>query len=56
MTPVQNASEYRGQDILAIMAGWKASPCSLEAEAAEMGDMAERDAAARVAFARRNAK
>lgn len=38
---------------LSIMAGWTPGYRSLEAEAAEMADMAERDTAARVTFQRR---
>jgi hypothetical protein len=38
---------------LSTVAGWPSSYRSLEAEAAEMADMAERDNAARVAFQRR---
>jgi hypothetical protein len=53
---IENTKNYRGQDILAIMAGWKASHRSLEVEAAEIGDMQERDSAARVIFQRRGAK
>lgn len=42
-----------GATALSIMAGWTPGYRSLEAEAAEMADMAERDTAARVAFQRR---
>lgn len=56
MRLVENSQIYHGADDLAIMAGWKASHRSLEAEAAEVGDMAERDHAARTIFARSAAK
>lgn len=50
---------YNGAQQLAILAGWQPLPRpahrALEAEALEMQDLAERDHAARVAFARRAA-
>jgi len=53
----ENTPSYRGQDRLSIMAGWQPQHRSLEAEAAELvGDMAERDTAARVTFQRRAAQ
>jgi hypothetical protein len=42
-----------GAMALSMMAGWTPAHRSLEAEAAEMTDLAERDTAARVAFQRR---
>lgn len=56
MRTTENTNSYHGADALSIMAGWKSSHRSLEAEAAEVGDMAERDHAARTIFARRGAK
>lgn len=41
---------------LAVMAGWSPQHRSLEAEAAELSDISERDTAARATFARRAAK
>ena len=38
---------------LSMLAGWTSAHRSLEAEAAELADLAERDNAARVAFQRR---
>jgi hypothetical protein len=56
----QNNSFYTsGQLALAILAGWTSTPpChrSLEALAAELEDLTERDAAARVTYARRAAQ
>ena len=56
MRTIVNTPEYRGQDILSILAGWQPQHRSLEAEAAELGDMAERDTAARITFQRRVAQ
>ena len=42
-----------GKLALSMLAGWEPSHRSLEAEAAELADIAERDTAARVAFQRR---
>ena len=53
----ENTPEYRGQQILSIVAGWQPAqhPAhhALEREAAEAIDIAERDHAARAAIARR---
>jgi len=56
MLHVENNHQYRGQDILAILAGWAPKHRSLEAEAAELSDMTERDNAARATFSRRAAR
>lgn len=44
------------QQALLALAGWLPKHRSLEAEAAELTDVQERDAAARVAFSRRAAQ
>jgi hypothetical protein len=59
MRTQKNVTTYQSEVALAIMAGWMASPPqhrSLEAEALELEDLRERDAAARAAFARRAAQ
>lgn len=56
MTHVQNTNTYRGSEIMAIIAGWQPKHRSLETELAELSDMAERDAAARVAAERRGSR
>jgi hypothetical protein len=58
MRLVKNSEAYPGHLALSILAGWSAAPyqpqhLSLEALAAEVEDIAERDAAARVAFSRK---
>jgi hypothetical protein len=45
-----------GAMALSIMAGWTPSHRSLESEAAELADIAERDNAARVTFQRRGGR
>jgi hypothetical protein len=45
-----------GAMALSMLAAWTPDHRSLEAEAAEMTDMAERDTAARVAFQRRGGR
>jgi hypothetical protein len=56
----ETVPEYRGQQILAMLAGWTPTPYpvhrALEAEAAEAVDISERDYAARVTFQRRAAR
>jgi hypothetical protein len=55
----RNVTTYQSQIALAIMAGWVASPPnhrSLEAMAAELEDLTERDLAARAAFQQRAAQ
>jgi hypothetical protein len=44
------------QQALSIMAGWQPSHHAIEAAAAELADVLEREAAARAAFARRVAQ
>lgn len=46
-------SHTPGVMALSMLAGWTPAHRSLEAEAAEMTDLAERDTAARVTFQRR---
>lgn len=53
MRTLKNTQAYtRGAIAMSILAGWTPSHRSLEAEAAEMADVQERDSAARVTFAR----
>jgi hypothetical protein len=56
MPTAENNTAYHGQDRLATLAGWSPKHRSLEAEAAEFGDLQERDTAARSTFARRGAR
>lgn len=58
MRLVENTQKYRGDDQLAIMAGWMAAPRhrSIEAEAMELADIAERDHAVRVIYSRRGVR
>lgn len=51
-TNTNNQRNTTGKAILSILAGWTPSHRSLECEAAEMADVAERDNAARVTFSR----
>lgn len=54
MRVLTNSTTYTtGRLALSTVPGWSPSYRSLEAEAAEMTDMAERDNAARVVFQRR---
>lgn len=54
MPTLQNKNtNTTGAMALSMLAGWTPAHRSLEAEAAEMTDMAERDTAARVTFQRR---
>lgn len=48
-----NQSNTTGRLALSMLAGWEPSHRSLEAEAAELCDLTERDNAARVTFQRR---
>jgi hypothetical protein len=60
MSLTENVPSYTGQQILAIVSRSSPTPYpvhrSLEAEALEMQDIAERDYAARMVFARRAAQ
>lgn len=52
MRTLKNTQAYtRGAIAMSILAGWTPSHRSIEVEAAEMGDVQERDNAARVTFA-----
>ena len=52
-TTTNNQTDTTGKAILSMLAGWTPIHRSLEAEAAELADLAERDTAARVTFQRR---
>jgi hypothetical protein len=56
----ENTASYTAQETLAIIAGWQPETRpvhrTLEREAMEMIDQAERDYAARVTYARRSAQ
>jgi hypothetical protein len=51
-----SAGSEAAQVALAVMAGWTPRHRAIEAEAAELADVLERDAAARAAFSRRAAQ
>jgi hypothetical protein len=53
MRTLKNRPLYTAGQQALSMAGWTPSHRSLEAEAAELADLAERDNAARIAFSRK---